>query len=260
MSLQPSEFLKPTLRRRRRLAVRRAARPQPAFPATAIAIALYRRRSSALLLKQPDVGMTVVVTAIWFAAVLPRRAAARTGSRRWLVARRRRAGRRLFPASRTSPAASTASSIPQPATPIRSTARCEAFSNGGLFGRGPGEGTVKDCAARRPCRLRLRRRRRGVRPDRLPRHRRAVRLHRAARLLARCCRRTTCSSLLAATGLLTQFGLQAIINMASTLHLMPTKGMTLPFICYGGSSMLALALGMGMLLALTRRALSARPS
>ena len=58
---------------------------------------------------------------------------------------------------------------------------------------------------------------------------------------------------LAATGLLVQFGLQAIINMASTLHLMPTKGMTLPFISYGGSSLLALALGVGMMLALTRR-------
>ncbi len=58
---------------------------------------------------------------------------------------------------------------------------------------------------------------------------------------------------LAGTGLLVQFGLQAIINMASTLHLMPTKGMTLPFISYGGSSLLALGLGMGMTLALTRR-------
>ena len=49
------------------------------------------------------------------------------------------------------------------------------------------------------------------------------------------------------------FGLQAVINMASTLHLMPTKGMTLPFISYGGSSLLALSLAMGMVLALTRR-------
>ena len=58
---------------------------------------------------------------------------------------------------------------------------------------------------------------------------------------------------LAAPGLVTGFGLQAFVNMASTLHLIPTKGMTLPFISYGGSSVLAVALGMGMLLALTRR-------
>ena len=57
---------------------------------------------------------------------------------------------------------------------------------------------------------------------------------------------------LAVAGLLVQFGLQAIINMASTLNLMPTKGMTLPLISYGGSSMLSLAIGLGMVLALTR--------
>ena len=58
---------------------------------------------------------------------------------------------------------------------------------------------------------------------------------------------------LAGAGLLVQFGLQAVINMASTLHLIPTKGMTLPFLSYGGSSLLALGLGMGMVLGLTRR-------
>lgn len=58
---------------------------------------------------------------------------------------------------------------------------------------------------------------------------------------------------LAAAGLIAQIGLQACINMAVNLNLMPTKGMTLPFVSYGGSSMLALAMGAGMLLALTRR-------
>jgi cell division protein FtsW len=56
----------------------------------------------------------------------------------------------------------------------------------------------------------------------------------------------------AAAGLAVMFGLQAAINMAVNLHLMPAKGMTLPFISYGGSSMISLAYGMGMLLALTR--------
>jgi len=58
---------------------------------------------------------------------------------------------------------------------------------------------------------------------------------------------------LAIAGLSMLFGLQSAINMAVNLHMMPAKGMTLPFISYGGSSMFALALGMGMLLGLTRR-------
>ena len=58
---------------------------------------------------------------------------------------------------------------------------------------------------------------------------------------------------LAGAGLVTQFGLQAAINMAVNLNLLPSKGMTLPFISHGGSSFLAVSLGMGLLLALTRR-------
>ena len=56
---------------------------------------------------------------------------------------------------------------------------------------------------------------------------------------------------LAATGLLVQFALQAIVNMASTVNLIPTKGMTLPFISYGASSLLGLSVGCRMLLPLT---------
>jgi cell division protein FtsW len=57
----------------------------------------------------------------------------------------------------------------------------------------------------------------------------------------------------AAAGLLMQFGVQSAINMAVNLHLMPAKGMTLPFISYGGSSLISLALGMGFLVAVTRK-------
>lgn len=57
----------------------------------------------------------------------------------------------------------------------------------------------------------------------------------------------------AATGLLVMFGAQACINMAVNLRLMPAKGMTLPFISYGGSSMVAMAITIGFLLAVTRK-------
>jgi cell division protein FtsW len=59
--------------------------------------------------------------------------------------------------------------------------------------------------------------------------------------------------LLAASGLAAQFGVQALINMAVNTGIAPSKGMTLPFISYGGSSMIALSIGFGLLLAFTRR-------
>ena len=54
-------------------------------------------------------------------------------------------------------------------------------------------------------------------------------------------------------GLLTQIAFQSIVNIASTLNLIPTKGMTLPFISYGGSSLVSTGLAVGIILALTRR-------
>jgi cell division protein FtsW len=128
----------------------------------------------------------------------------------------------------------------------------DAFMNGGLWGRGPGEGTVK---------LSL--------PDAHADFVFAVAGEELGLIVcliivalfafivlrgfSRLLQENNLFIVLAATGLLVQFGLQAIVNMASALHLMPTKGMTLPFISYGGSSLLALGLGMGMILALTRR-------
>ena len=58
---------------------------------------------------------------------------------------------------------------------------------------------------------------------------------------------------LATAGLVAQFGLQALINMAVNVNIAPSKGMTLPFISYGGSSMVALSIGFGLMLAFSRR-------
>ncbi|MDP7151547.1 MAG: putative peptidoglycan glycosyltransferase FtsW [Paracoccaceae bacterium] len=57
---------------------------------------------------------------------------------------------------------------------------------------------------------------------------------------------------LAGTGLVCMFGVQAMINMGVAVRLLPTKGMTLPFVSYGGSSLIAMGAAMGMLLAFTR--------
>ena len=58
---------------------------------------------------------------------------------------------------------------------------------------------------------------------------------------------------IAVTGLIALFGLQALINMGVNVALLPAKGMTLPFISYGGSSLLSTAFAMGLVLAFTRR-------
>ena len=107
--------------------------------------------------------------------------------------------------------------------------------------RGPGQGR----AAGRPCRHRVRGGGRGVRHDRSAWSSSALFAFIVLRGLLRLLGEADLFVILAATGLVASFGLQAFVNMASTLHLIPTKGMTLPFISYGGSSVLAVALGHG---------------
>ncbi len=126
-----------------------------------------------------------------------------------------------------------------------------AFGNGGMMGRGPGEGRVKDLL-----------------PDAHADFVFAVAGEEygmivcmiiilifcfiVVRSLLKMIKEEDPFIILATAGLITGFGLQAFINMASTLHLIPTKGMTLPFISYGGSSAMSVALAIGMVLALTR--------
>ncbi|MEO6225555.1 MAG: putative peptidoglycan glycosyltransferase FtsW [Sphingomicrobium sp.] len=74
-----------------------------------------------------------------------------------------------------------------------------------------------------------------------------------ARVLVKLLDEDNSFAILAGAGLVIEFGLQALINMLVNVQLAPSKGMTLPFISYGGSSMLALSIGMGLLLAFTRR-------
>ena len=74
-----------------------------------------------------------------------------------------------------------------------------------------------------------------------------------ARVLVRLSKEDDLFTVLAGTGLAAQLGGQAFINILVNLQLFPSKGMTLPLISYGGSSTIALCLGVGFLLAITRR-------
>jgi cell division protein FtsW len=132
------------------------------------------------------------------------------------------------------------------------TQSLDAFINGGFWGQGPGEGTVKKNL-----------------PDAHADFIFAVAAEEfgfilclgilglfsfiVIRSIIRVLQEENFFIVLSVSGLVIEFGLQAMINIASTMNLIPTKGMTLPFISYGGSSLIALSLTMGMVLALTRR-------
>jgi cell division protein FtsW len=248
LSIQPSEFVKPSfavltawLLSHRRL----AGGPPVGVSAVALFAVVV-----VLLALQPDLGMAAVVTVVWlgqvFLAGLRLRFMAGLAG---LAAVGMVAAYLLFPhvASRVDRFLD-----PDSGDRYQVTTSLEAFENGGLFGRGPGEGTVKQ-----------------VLPDAHADFILAVAGEEMGlvacltvvalfafiviRGFARLLQENDLFVLLAASGLLAEFGLQALINMGSTLDLIPTKGMTLPFISYGGSSLIALAIGMGMLLALTRR-------
>jgi cell division protein FtsW len=250
LSVQPSEFLKPCF------AVVAAwliseGRRTPRFPGRILAIGIFL--VIALLLKsQPDVGMLAVITAVFFAQLYVAGlnvvmvgigmlgfGGAGVAAYMFFPHVQKRVENFLHPGNGIS-------ADYQPHTAL------EAFGNGGLLGRGPGEGRVKD-----------------VLPDAHADFVFAVAGEEFGMLVCliivgvfafivlrgmlRLLKEHDMFIVLSCTGLVTGLGLQAFINMASSLQLIPTKGMTLPLISYGGSSALAVALGMGMLLALTRR-------
>ena len=245
-SMQPSEFLKPCF------SVMTAwilAMRENNVPSFSISISLYAV-VALVLITQPDFGMLIMVTAVWcvqlFISGLPIL---------WILIAIAGGIMGIFGAYTMLPhVAQRINSFLDPATSenYQVTKSIAAFENGGLYGRGPGEGSVKQ-----------------VLPDSHTDFIFAVAgeefgavvcLIIAAifafiviRGLVMLVYEEDRFTILASVGLLSQFGLQSIINMGVTLNLLPTKGMTLPFISYGGSSTLSVAIGMGMLLALTRQ-------
>ena len=245
--LQPSEFLKPffVVALAWLLSLREKDKQLPVYPLTALLVGAV----AFLLMQQPDFGSTIIFAAVWIAML------ALAGiSLRFLGAlgvlgvvgivlayffydvATVRIDAFLFGEGDT----------------FQTDNAMRTLTAGGLFGMGPGAGTRKfglpephtdyifsvigeefgliACLAIALLYLMI-----------------------VARVLIKLLDEESTFAILAAAGLVIQFGLQALINMAVNVQIAPSKGMTLPFISYGGSSMLALSVGMGLLLAFTRR-------
>src|SRR6201998_4550026 len=221
---------------------------RPEMPATSMALALLLTLIS-LLVMEPDFGQTMLILMvwgslffiagmrmIWVLGLAGAAGAGRSGAYLLVPHVGGRIQRFMNPASGDTFQVDTA---------------MEAFYNGGWFGLGPGEGIAKRSlpdshtdfvfavAAEEfgivLCLVLL-----------------ALFAFIVIRTLSRAYSNEDMFARFAASGLAIMFGVHAAINMSVNLQLIPAKGMTLPFISYGGSSMVSLAYGVGMLLALTR--------
>ena len=247
LSIQPSEFLKPCFAVVTAWLLTRSG-SSSRFPGRFVAFALFL--VILLLLKsQPDIGMLSVITCVFMAQLFAgglslllvgcgvgSMVAAFASAYVVFPHVRSRVLRFLHPGQGDHYQIDTA---------------LQAFGHGGLLGRGPGEGRIKDLL-----------------PDAHADFVFAVAgeefgmiicmfiilafLFIIVRTMMKLLGTPDPFTVLSAVGLACGFGLQAFVNMASSLHLIPTKGMTLPFISYGGSSAMSVALTVGMLLALTR--------
>ena len=245
--VQPSEFLKPlfVVSLAWLLSLKTQDRSLPVVPLSGLLTGLV----AALLMKQPDFGQTIIFCLMWMALLMLSGVSGKAIG--WLVA--------------AGVLGVIAAYLFYPVATLRidnflfahgdtyqvDSAR-RTLTAGGLFGLGPGAGQAK---------------------FRLPEPHTdyifsvigeefgmiaclaiaALYLAIVVRVFIKLLHEEDSFLLLAAAGLTCQFGVQALINMAVNVQIAPSKGMTLPFISYGGSSMVALSIGFGLLLAFTRR-------
>ena len=247
VNIQPSEFLKPAFVILVAWLFGESAK-RPDMPANAMSLLMLLMVVTFLVL-QPDFGQTMLVVLVWSALFFM------AGMRVvWVFGIAGMAGAGLVAAYYTVPhVARRIQHFLNPASgdTFNIDIATESFMRGGWFGRGPGEGTVKRILPESHtdfvfavaaeefgvvlCLVLV-----------------ALYAFIVIRALVRAMHNDDPFTRFAAAGLAILFGSQAAINIAVNIHLIPAKGMTLPFISYGGSSMISLAYTMGMLLALTR--------
>ncbi|WP_316165944.1 MULTISPECIES: putative lipid II flippase FtsW [unclassified Bradyrhizobium] len=222
---------------------------RPDMPATTMALVLLLVLVS-LLVMEPDFGQTMLILMVWGSLFFI------AGMRMiWVAGLAGAAATGLFGAYLLVPhVAGRIKRFMNPASgdTFQVDTAMEAFSNGGWFGLGPGEGIAKRSL-----------------PDSHTDFVFAVAAEEfgiilclalvalfafiVIRTLSRAYATEDSFARFAASGLAILFGIQAAINISVNLQLIPAKGMTLPFISYGGSSIVSLAYGVGMMLALTRQ-------
>ncbi len=250
MRIQPSEFLKPVfvVLTAWMFEIQRKYKNFPGFWASAGFLGI----TCLLLLKQPDYGMTVVVVLVWLAQVFLSGIPLKI----------------FYVLGGLAAALFVMAYFALPHVQIRINAllngifgddpqfqvkrSLEAFENGGFFGVGVGEGVVKWKIpdAHTDFIFPVAAEEFGMIVCLMIVVAYAVIVVRSMKLA---CRDDNMFIVLSVCGLAISFGLQSLVNMASTMQLGPTKGMALPLISYGGSSLLGSAIGIGMLLALTRK-------
>jgi cell division protein FtsW len=247
-SIQPSEFAKPAfvIITAWLFAESETRRDMPALPLAILTAALF----AVLLLAEPDVGQTLLVMVVWGAL--------------YYLSGQPLLGAGIVGLSGVLGLAFTYSSFehvrlridrflaPTPGDYSQLDRAIKSFSEGGFLGRGPGEGTIKT-----------------VLPDAHTDFIFAVVAEEygviaclvlvglfafvVLRAMVKAAQEPDAATRLSIQGLALMFGLQALINMGVNVGLLPAKGITLPFVSAGGSSMLAVSITLGMLLALTRR-------
>ncbi len=222
---------------------------RPEMPATLLAVLLLLMIVTLLVL-EPDFGQTMLISIVWGALFFI------AGMRMiWVVGLAVTAAGGLFAAYLTVPhVAGRIKRFLDPASgdTFQVDLAMESFSNGGWFGLGPGEGIAKRSLPDSHTDFVF-----AVGAEEFGILMSLALLGLFAFIVLRSLSRAYASedmfTRFAASGLAILFGIQAAINMAVNLHLIPAKGMTLPFISYGGSSMISLAYSVGMMLALTRQ-------
>lgn len=247
-SLQPSEFLKPALIVTVAWLFAEEKRGEP-IPGRIVAFGLYAA-AIVLLMAQPDFGQSILLTLVFggvffasglswlWVAILGGLAAAGSGLAYLTLPHVASRLQRFL--------------NPESGDTYQIDRATEAISRGGLAGVGPGEGEVKHFLPDAHTDFIF-----AVAAEEFGLMASLAIIGLFAILVARAwmqaIRLNDHFAQLAVAGLALLFALQALVNIAVNLNLIPPKGMTLPFISYGGSSMLALAFSAGLILAFTRR-------